>query len=113
MLQEAGFAVRCGHMYSRRLVEALADAGRGGLLAAEAAERQADGEAAPNSSGSSGAPGGEGTAAGSGRDGVGGVGGGGFDVQRAVDEGVVRVSLLHYNTPDEVERLVEALQRLL
>ncbi|KAG2451392.1 hypothetical protein HYH02_003993 [Chlamydomonas schloesseri] len=97
-LQEAGFAVRCGHMYARRLVEALADASRGGLLAAEAAERQRHGATAAAAAGG-GASAGAGAA--------------GFDVQRAVDEGVVRVSLLHYNTPDEVERLVAALQRLL
>ncbi|KAG2445738.1 hypothetical protein HXX76_000344 [Chlamydomonas incerta] len=107
-LQEEGFAVRCGHMYSRRLVAVLADAGRGGLLAAEAAERQKEGAAAASSSG---APEGSGAAAGGGGGGAGGAGV--FDVRRAVDEGVVRVSLLHYNTPDEVERLVAALQRLL
>ncbi|PNH07031.1 Cysteine desulfurase [Tetrabaena socialis] len=86
-LQAAGFAVRCGHMYARRLVEALM--AEGGLLAEGAAARQ-------------GAAGGEAE-----------LGGSGFDAQRAIDEGVVRVSLLHYNTPAEIEALVAALDRVL
>ena len=30
-----------------------------------------------------------------------------------VDEGVVRVSLAHYNTTEEVERLIQALEEIL
>lgn len=30
-----------------------------------------------------------------------------------VNDGVVRISLLHYNTPGEVQRLIEALDRVL
>ena len=34
-------------------------------------------------------------------------------ILRSVDDGVVRISLLHYNTPDEVQRLVKTLDQLL
>ncbi|KXZ41990.1 hypothetical protein GPECTOR_228g507 [Gonium pectorale] len=99
-LQAAGFLVRCGHMYARRLVEALVE--EGGALAADAAARQAarDGAAA--------------TASNTAADGGGAAGSGApFDVRRAVDEGVVRISLVHYNTPAEVAALLAALDRLL
>jgi selenocysteine lyase/cysteine desulfurase len=29
------------------------------------------------------------------------------------DDGVVRVSLVHYNTPEEIEQLIEVLERAL
>lgn len=60
-IQEAGFAVRHGHMYSYRLVSVLED-----------------------------------------RLGV-----------NTIHDGVVRVSMLHYNTLEEVDGLIEALERIL
>ncbi|GIL98025.1 hypothetical protein Vretimale_3436 [Volvox reticuliferus] len=91
-LQAAGFAVRCGHMYARRLVEALS--AEGGLMAEEAIQRQAVED--------------EGAAAGAAC-----AGSAVFDEQQAINEGVVRVSLLHYNTPGEVSQLIEALRTIL
>lgn len=32
---------------------------------------------------------------------------------RSTDDGVVRISLLHYNTPQEVQQLVQTLEKLL
>lgn len=64
-----GYAIRNGHMYARRLVEALV---AGGVIAAR-----------------------------------------GCDTDAAVNEGVVRVSLLHYNTREEVEGLIGVLRRVL
>ncbi|GLC44101.1 hypothetical protein PLESTM_001556000 [Pleodorina starrii] len=105
-LQTAGFSVRCGHMYARRLLEALAE--EGGLLAQEAAARQ-------RSAGGDDLNGGDGTAAAAAAAdaGGGGAASAAFDVRRAVDEGVVRVTLLHYNTPEEVARLIAALETVL
>lgn len=64
-----GYAIRNGHMYARRLVEALV---AGGAIKA-----------------------------------------GGDDADDAVNEGVVRVSLLHYNTREEVEGLIGVLRKVL
>ena len=60
-IQEAGFAIRNGHLYAMRITQRLVD----------------------------------------------------LKFLRSVDDGVVRISLLHYNTPDEVQRLVKTLDELL
>ncbi|GLI58903.1 hypothetical protein VaNZ11_000685 [Volvox africanus] len=110
-LQAAGFAVRYGHMYARRLVEALS--AEGGLIAEEAAQRQAaEGEdpvaaAAATVAGAACADGGDTVASvATGSSAV-------FDEERAINEGVVRISLLHYNSPKEVSQLIEALGNIL
>ncbi|KAG2485840.1 hypothetical protein HYH03_015423 [Edaphochlamys debaryana] len=105
LLQAAGFAVRYGHMYGRRLVEALASSPDGFLAGAVgrhlgSANDPGAGPGTANGSGLSWAEGAQEGAVGEAR-------------RRAEDEGVVRVSLLHYNTPEEVEALVGALERLL
>ncbi len=99
-------------MYARRLVEAMA--GLGGLLGprTHGVQRQAGGGGAPVHEGAAAGAAGSGGAA-EGQSGAGAHEESVQQQQQVVDEGVVRVSLLHYNTPEEVEGLIQELERLL
>lgn len=102
-------------MYARRLVEAMA--GPAGLLGrrAHVLQRQVDGAGGrgPEQEGAAGPWGAAGEQAGADGAHEEGVQQQQQQQHQAVEEGVVRVSLLHYNTPEEVEGLIQALERIL
>ncbi|KAI8462914.1 MAG: cysteine desulfurase [Monoraphidium minutum] len=103
-VQARGFAIRSGHAYAHRLVRALAPAvlphlrrtpvapAPGGAAAGGAAAAQSGATAAQSGAA---APAADAAAA------------------AFVEDGVVRISLLHYNTPGEVAGLVAALREVL
>ena len=86
-LQARGFAVRHGHMYAHRMMTALAPALAPYLERSGKGGGGDDGEQPPD--------------------------GGDAALRAIVDDGVVRISLLHYNTPSEVDALVAALREVL